>query len=307
MNPTASQTLMKKAAWPLLLQASRDYCRTLSRERAKNFYHGMKLVPEPKRSAMDALYAWMRQADDLADAAGSLDAKKRALDRFMQATEHAIDPNLADPTQLPDGELWPAVREMVLRYEIPPVYLRDMVAGQLLDQEKFNYRTFEELYDYCYKVASVVGLCCVRIWGCEGGAQTLKLAEWRGIAFQLTNILRDVMEDADRGRVYLPAEDFDAFEVNASMFKLGKPGDIAPALQKSVDRAAEYYRKSAPLDALVHADGRACLRAMTEIYRGLLDQIRREPAVVLRKRVTLSKPRKLWIALRAYVSKGGRA
>lgn len=306
MTQTASQLLMKKAAWPMLLHVSREHCRRLSRDRAKNFYHGMKLVPEPKRSAMDALYAWMRQADDLADAQGTLQAKSAALDGFMRETERAVDQNLADPTQLPHGDLWPAVREMVLSYDIPPVYLRDMIAGQLLDQEKFSYRTFDELYDYCYKVASVVGLCCVQIWGYEGGAHTLKLAEWRGIAFQLTNILRDVTEDAERGRVYLPAEDFGAFEMNPSIFTLGKPHDLLPAIRRTVERAAEYYEKSAPLDKLVHPDGRPCLWAMTEIYRGLLSRIRRDPAVVLRRRVRLSTPRKLWIALRATFHKGAR-
>lgn len=307
MSATAAIHVFENdAAWRQTLAASRAYCRELSRQRARNFYYGMKLVPEPKRSGMDALYAWMRHADDLADAAGDLDGKATALLGFLRDTDQAVDPHLADPSRLPPGRLWPAVRDMVLRYGVPRQYLQDMIDGQLLDQTRTRYKTFAELYDYCYKVASVVGLCCVQIWGSEGGEETRKLAEWRGIAFQLTNILRDVMEDAERGRVYLPAEDFHVFELQPAMFTLGKSGDIVPGLTRVVERARGYYEKSAPLDRLVHPDGRPCLWAMTRIYRGLLDAIERDPAVVLRERVRLSGLRKAWIALSATLRKGAR-
>lgn len=287
--------------WPRMLAESRQHCRQLSRERARNFYHGMKLVPEPKRFGMDALYAWMRQADDLADETGELDAKKRTLAEFLRLTDLATDPALQDMAKLPQGPLWPAVRDMVLTSHMPIEYLHQMIEGQLLDQHKTRYSSFEELYDYCYKVASVVGLACLQIWGYDGSEETRKLAEWRGIAFQLTNILRDVKEDALRDRVYVPAEDFHAFELNPVMFTLGKPEDLRRGLQRVVDRAIEYYEKSAPLDERVHPDGRHCLWAMTEIYRGLLTKIERDPLVVLRKRVRLSGPHKILIALRAAI------
>lgn len=293
--------------WEQRLARSRERCEVLSRERARNFYYGMKLVPEPKRSAMFALYAWMREADDLADAAGQLDEKQRALEQFKALTDVATDA-ATDTSALPAGDLWPGVREMVLRYQIPREYLHEMIAGQVLDQHKTRYRTFEELYDYCYKVASVVGLCCVDIWGFEGGEETRKLAEWRGIAFQLTNILRDVLEDAGRDRVYLPAEDFGVVQLNPVMFTMGKPADVLPGLRRVAQRAIEYYTKSAPLDRRVHRDGRPCLWAMTEIYRGLLEKIVRDPMVVLSgKRVRLSGLHKAWIALRAPLRKGARA
>lgn len=298
---TAASQQPGDAEFASRLEQSRHYCRELSRARARNFYYGMKLVPEPQRSAMEALYAWMRLADDLADEAGDLEAKKATLQNFARDTDVAIDPQLRRASDLPEGELWPAVREMVLRHQLSPAWLHDMIAGQLLDQTQTRYRTFADLYDYCYKVASVVGLCCIQIWGYEGGEETRKLAEWRGVAFQLTNILRDVKEDAERDRVYLPAEDFNLYEMNPSMFTLGKPADILPGLVRVVERAKEHYEKSAALDRLVHPAGRPCLRAMTEIYRGLLGKIAKDPAVVLRKRVRLSAARKLWIALRGTV------
>ena len=301
MTVSASLQPSSHESEPILFR-SRDYCAQVARTQARNFYYGMRLVPQPKRSAMYALYTWMRQADDLADAAGDAQAKLQALEAFRLETRIAIDPD----RPLPAGPLWPTFRDMAGRYIIPRDYLDAMIDGQLLDQTKTRYKTFDELYEYCYKVASVVGLCCIQIWGYEGGADTRKLAEWRGIAFQLTNILRDVREDAERGRVYLPAEDFDLFELNPSMFTLGQATDVLPGLRKVADRARKYYEKSAPLDALIHPDGRPCLWAMTQIYRGLLDKITPDPSIVLRQRVRLGGVRKAWIALRATFQRGGK-
>ena len=287
------------------LLASRALCHEISRDRARNFYYGMKLVPEPKRTSMFALYAWMREADDLADAAGDDEGRREALERFRAMTHAGL---AGEEVGADDGEgasIWPCFIEMVNRHEIQAEWLDDMIAGQLLDLEKSRYATFEELYDYCYKVASVVGLCCIEIWGYEGGEETRKLAEWRGIAFQLTNILRDVLEDAERDRVYVPAEDFNLFELGPEMFLLGDAEDAVAGLQKVADRAAEYYARSAPLDKLIHVDGRPCLSAMTGIYHGLLRKIQPGPAVVLSgKRVRLGSLRKGWIALRAVASRG---
>ncbi|MEX2672724.1 MAG: phytoene/squalene synthase family protein [Phycisphaeraceae bacterium] len=288
-----------------ILAASREHCRDLSRERAKNFYYGMKLVPEPKRGAMEALYAWMRLADDLADEEGSEADKTQALAAFQRETHQAVDPALSDASQLPAGPIWPAVREMMLTYAVPMDYFDAMIDGQLLDQRKRRYASFDELYDYCYKVASVVGLSCIEIWGYRGGAETRKLSEYRGIAFQLTNILRDVLEDAERDRVYVPADALDLFELNPPLFTMGDRKDAERAVASLAERAADYYEKSEPLDAQVHPDGRPCLWAMTQIYRSLLEKIRHNPAAVLsEERVRLSRPRKAWIALRAVVGKG---
>lgn len=279
------------------LDQSWAHCHAVAQQRARNFYYGMKLTPEPKRSAMYAIYAWMRQADDLADEAGDAAAKVKTIDAFRADTLMAVDPQAQT---LPEGEIWPAVRATVIGHGIRHEYLHAMLDGQLVDQDRTRYRTFEALYDYCYKVASVVGLTCIEVWGYDGGEDTRQLAEWRGVAFQLTNILRDVVEDAQRDRVYLPSEMFDVYELNPSMFTLGgDQQDVAKGLGRVAERAVEYYRKSAPLDALVHRDGRPCLWAMTRIYRGLLNKIARDPACVLRKRIRLSSLRKGMIALGA--------
>lgn len=283
------------------LEQSQHYCEQVSRQRARNFYYGMKLTPGDKRFAMYAIYAWMRLADDLADAAGPENddaARSKSLDAFRATTMAAIDSNGGG--QLPEHELWPAFIDTVKRYDIPRQYLSDMIEGQMMDMRVKRYATFDQLYDYCYKVASVVGLTCIEVWGYDGGDETRRMAEHRGIAFQLTNILRDVREDAGRDRVYLPAEDFDVFELTPSMFLFGVQNDAMAGIGKTVERAAEYFRGSAELDKRVHRGGKACLWAMTGIYRGIFEKIQHDPASVLRdQRVRLSSMRKGWIALRA--------
>jgi len=278
------------------LDQSHAHCHAVAKSRARNFYYGMKLTPEPKRSAMYAVYAWMRLADDLADDAGDADAKVERIEQFRNDTLAVIN---GEPVG--DEPVWPAIVETVERYDLPLQYLHDMIDGQILDQRKTRYATFDELYDYCYKVASVVGLTCIAIWGYDGGEATRQLSEWRGIAFQLTNILRDVKEDAERDRVYLPAEDFDVHELTPSMFLFGVQPEAIEGLRATVERAGEYYRKSAALDQHVHRDGLACLWAMTRIYHGIFRKIQQRPAQVLDQRVRLSSMHKASIALRSQV------
>ena len=214
MNTAATPTTQARAtAAPSAgagdaLARSFTYCKDVARSRARNFYYGIKVMPEPKRSAMHAVYAWMRAADDLADRADTDSAgpsKTTLIERFRQFTRDALDPSspgtmgaVQDDTE--HAPMWPAVRKTFLDYRIPAGPLDDMIAGQLLDQHVTRYDTFAQLYDYCYKVASTVGLVCINVWGYDGSEATRKLAEERGIALQLTNILRDVVEDARGGR-----------------------------------------------------------------------------------------------------------
>ncbi len=260
----------------------------------------MRLVPEPKRSAIYALYAWMRQADDLADEPGEDAQKRRGLEQFWRETQQAMR---GAEVELPAGMLWPAFRDTALRYNLPAGLLEDLIQGQLLDLRKTTYDTFGELYDYCYKVASVVGLLCIEIWGYDGGEATRKLAEHRGIAFQLTNILRDVREDAGRGRVYIPAEFFGGVGVAPeALLNEAEPRHVA-AVQRVIAKAWEYYDMSEPLDQCVDRSGRTCLWAMTEVYRNLLTHISRDPAVVLSRAPRVTGARKLVIALEALVNR----
>lgn len=307
---SVSPVIESKMSGAAGLEASRLHCTQVTRSRAGNFYYGMKLVPEPRRSAMYAIYAWMRQADDLADDAGDQTEKTRRLDEFWRLTEQELD-RQAKGVQTPgsegvDGAIWPAFGWTVREYGIERRHLRGMIEGQLLDMGKSRYATFEELYDYCYKVASVVGLTCIQVWGYEGGERARKMAEWRGIAFQLTNILRDIREDAERGRVYLPAEDFEGGGPEPEELLKGPSERLMKGIGRTLERARRYYEDSAELDKLVEGPGKACLWAMSRIYRTLLERIEADPrAVLMGRRVKLSKISKTMIALKAWWKFGG--
>lgn len=289
------------------VQKSRDFCREVTRREAKNFYHGLKLLPEPKRSAMYALYAYMRMVDDIADdeSQGRTVAQRKAdLDQWEKLTREAIAAAGGDGA-VPRGHIvWPAFSAMVRTYGVPVKVFEDMIAGQRQDLEPVAIPTFEGLYEYCYRVASVVGVASLYVWGFEGGEETLKLGVDRGVAFQLTNILRDLREDSARGRCYVPADELAQFGVTAA--EIGR-GVVTPAFEAlmrfQVERAEAFYARSAPLEGKVQMDSRPTLRAMTLIYHGLLRQIAERPARVLKERVRLSTWAKLvigWKAMRGW-------
>jgi phytoene synthase len=191
---------------------------------------------------------------------------------------------------------------MASRYHVPTRVFDEVIAGQEQDLSPLSFDTFEELAAYCVRVAGVVGLASIYVWGFEGGEETEELAIQRGIAFQLTNILRDLKEDAARGRFYLPTS-----EVNGAMNLADlRNGHLSPGFERAMrfqlDRAEDYYRKSAPLESRISPDSRPTLVAMTQIYHTLLEKIAARPARVLRHRVSLSLWAKLrigWRALRA--------
>jgi len=290
-----------------VLEKSRVYCRELTQREAKNFYYGLKLLPEPKRSAMYALYAYMRMVDDIADDESNgrtVAQRKGDLEQWEQLTHEAIHAGTEGNGSLPRGHiLWPAFSEMVRRYRVPGHLFDDMIAGQRQDLEPVAIGTFQELHEYCYRVASVVGLASLYVWGFEGGEATLKLSVDRGIAFQLTNVLRDLREDAARGRCYLPREDLERFGVSERELAAGAGGAIPEGflslMRFEIERAEGFYRSSASLDEKVRADSRPTLVAMTGIYRGILQKIAEDPTRVMRGRVRLSTFNKLMIGWRA--------
>src|SRR5580704_11824630 len=191
------------------LEQSYAHCRAVAKQRARNFYYSFILLPPEKKDAMCAMYAFMRYCDDLSDEPG---ANRSAIDHWRDALTEALAGH-------PDGNpTWPAFLDAVKRYSIPHEYFYDMIEGVASDLAPRSIETFDDLYRYCYRVASVVGLTTIHIFGYTSPA-ALPLAEKCGIAFQLTNILRDVREDAALDRVYLPAEDLARFGVSVDDLK----------------------------------------------------------------------------------------
>ena len=287
---------------PVSLADSRAFCEHLTRTQARNFYYGLKLLPEPKRSDMFALYAYMRLIDDIADEdADGRDTSQRTED--LEAWRVVTGAVLNDDTRFAataGHELWPAFADMARRNRLPHHLFDDVIAGQLQDLQPTPFETFDQLHEYCYRVAGTVGLASIYVWGFDGGASTRELAIDRGVAFQLTNILRDLREDAARGRVYLPLEDLASHGVSEADILQGKGGDrFERLMRQQIARAESYYARSAPLESHIASDSRPTLVAMTQIYHRLLHKLAEAPQRVLRERVSLSIFTKLMIGWRA--------
>ncbi len=274
------------------LEASYAHCRAVAKSRAKNFYYSFVLLDDDRRNAMCAMYAFMRYCDDLSDETG---ATRAAMEQWRGALDEAL------AGKPPAGPIWPAFLDSVARYKIPHQYFHDMIDGVASDLEPVRIQTFDELYKYCYRVASVVGLTTIHIFGFSGD-EALVLAEKCGIAFQLTNILRDVKEDAELGRQYLPQEDLDRFGVTAAELAAGlRTERFVSLMEFEIERAEGYYKESAPLLAMTAPESQPSLWAMIAIYHGLLGKVAECPSDVLVRRVSVPVAEKLWIVLRAGV------
>ncbi|MBL8793019.1 MAG: phytoene/squalene synthase family protein [Planctomycetia bacterium] len=296
MESTANGTM--QAVPRGALARSYAYCERLARREAGNFYHAFRLLPAHQRRAMCALYAFLRIADDLADGTGASAAKRVALD----AWEAALDAALAGCF---NHRLHPALRDTVVTYRIPRDYLVAVLDGVRLDLEPVAFATFDDLYPYCYRVASAVGLACIHIWGFRD-PQAKVHAEQAGIAFQLTNILRDLAEDAARGRVYLPRMDLERFGYSEQELRQGARNEQFRALMRfEAERAHRYYRDAEALLPLLPAHGRAVFQVMLHTYRGLLLEIERRDFDVFSGRVSLGRWRKLALVLAALPTRCG--
>jgi len=279
------------------VEQSYRYCRDVARKRAKNFYYSFLLLQKPQRDAMCAIYAFMRQCDDLSDDPAADKARlPEAVALWRMELNRALNGAV-------DGNpIWPAFHDTVQRYSIPHRFFHEMIDGITSDLEPRQIQTYEALYRYCYQVASVVGLTVVHIFGFES-VKALLLAEKCGIAFQLTNILRDVREDAVLGRVYLPLEDLERFGVPAEQLKSGKEDNRFRELMRfEAARARKCYEESAPLLDLIHAKSRRSLWALRAIYLRLLSRIEKSGYSVLSRRINVPARTKISLLLRAFLT-----
>jgi phytoene synthase len=276
----------------MTVEESYQYCVRVARSRAKNFYYSFVLLSAQQRKAMCAIYAFMRYCDDLSDEPG---ATRAPMERWRAELEDALEGRFSD------HPVWPAFHHTVRRFGIPHEYFRQMIDGVTSDLEPHRFETFDELYQYCYRVASVVGLTIIHIFGFDTRS-ALPLAEKCGIAFQLTNILRDVREDAEAGRIYFPMEDLRRFGVSEEELRSGRRTEgFLKLMRFEAARARDYYNQSAPLLDLIHPRSRSSLWALISIYSSLLERIVAVNYDVFTRRVRLSLFEKSWIVVRAMV------
>ena len=277
---------------PSTLAASYTRCQRLTRHAARNFYYSFIALPADQHRAMCALYAFLRATDDLGDSTNSVDERRQALQAWRAALQSALQGHFDETTD----PLLEALADTVHRFSIPPEYLHAAIDGIEMDLTIDRYETFEELAEYCYRVASVGGLCCIHIWGFHGEA-ALEPARRCGLAFQLTNILRDLKEDAQRGRIYLPLADLRQFGYTESQLLASEyNAEFEQLMIYEIERTEILYQSARELSGHLTPAGRAAYEAMWSIYHGLLQEIARRPADVLSRRLEVPRWKKWRIA-----------
>jgi 15-cis-phytoene synthase len=277
---------------PDLTDSYKSAANTVARSHS-NFSYSFAVLSREKRLAFCAVYAFMRFCDDISDGESSDENKRELLARwrFQLATDQTEN--------APSDSIMPAFRDTLQKFSIPKQYFHWIIDGTEMDLDVFRYETFEDLYKYCFNVASAVGLVCLQIFGYQD-ERAKKLAEQCGIAFQLTNILRDVKEDAERGRIYLPLEDLKRFNYSPEELQRGILDErFRNLMHFETERAREYYRAARNLLPLVEKSSRPCLWAMIEIYERLLNRIIQNRFDVFGQRIRLSSCEKITVALRA--------
>ena len=307
-------------------------CEALTRAAAGNFYYGIRLLPAPKRRAMCAVYAFARRVDDIADGTLAPEEKLRRLEAAALALEH-LDPRDADPVMA-------ALADASVRFQLPADALDDLIEGVRMDVRGISYTDGKELELYCRRVAGSIGRLCLAIFGTHAGRRAggwasdrrerpaSELADDLGVALQLANIVRDLREDTERGRVYLAARDMVRYHLHddgpldvlalqaltreASMaepamvagFEGGDVGQLYALMRFYCLRSRDFFHRGMELVALLDRRSAACVLAMAGIYWRLLGHIEQRPDRALARRVRLKKREKAWVAARALLGKG---
>ncbi len=296
---TQSEETRAQASHPLQLRTAYGICRHTARSSAKNFYYGFLVLPRRKRDAISAVYAFMRHADDISDDPQlPTEQKREKLEGWLNALHRVV---AGEPT---DDPVLMALADAQRRFEIPVELLEKLVHGtamdcfeaadgrrSMVDGPVVLYRTFDDLYNYCYHVASVVGLVCIKVFGYRE-AQAERLAEHLGVAFQLTNIIRDVKEDAAMGRLYLPAQDLQLYGVPRNAIAENNAAALKPVLELQAQRAREFYADGDKLLPLIEHESQPALWTLMTIYRRLLEKIASRNYDVLNERVRLTTAEK---------------
>ncbi len=306
--PDAQRGLVPAVNRPVLAirnpRASLTYCQHITAAANSSFPLAFRLLPIRKRNAMNALYAFMRVTDDLADEPGEIAAKRQSLAEWRAGLLAALDGHASHPVH-------PALADAITSYSIPVRYLLDVIDGVEADLEPVAYSTFAELYPYCYRVASAVGLACVRVWELRPGVSFNEAdapAEAAGIAFQITNILRDLGEDLAHGRVYLPTEELKSFGSPPETWSQPQARTaFVEMMSFQIARARAFYEQAESLEGLLSAEGRPIYRVMCGTYRQLLDEIERCRFDVFSRRVRVPRWRKGMILAQGWAMKCGWA
>jgi phytoene synthase len=288
------------------VEESYDHCESLTRAAAANFYYGIRLLPREKRRAICAVYAFARRIDDIGD--GGIDSREKL--QLLDAAARSLE-----VMSVSDGDpVMVALADAHARFSLPIDALEDLIEGVRMDVTGATYERFEELLGYCRRVAGSIGRLCLAIFGArtpqgtgtpEGTGELERargLADDLGVAMQLTNILRDLREDSENGRVYLPREDLARYHVSADGRYEGEEGQMDALTRFQVRRAEEWFDRGLELVPMLDKRSGACVLAMANIYRGVLAGIRDDPEGARQVRVSLPIWKKAWVAARSILT-----
>jgi len=314
MSASVQQAPVQPAVPASQLAVAYSVCRTIPRGSAKNFYFAFLVLPRRERAALCAVYAFMRRCDDIADEPGlSLRERRLKLADWLDAMHRVVTGEQTDDPVLL------ALSDAHRRFKIPVELLDQLAFGTAMDLQESTtpidgtrglaaneltarYKTFDDLYQYCYRVASVVGLVCIRVFGYRK-PEAEPLAERCGLAFQLTNIIRDVKEDAAMKRVYLPDEDLAKFGLSATELRNPQSARFRPLLAMEAERAREYYRSADELIPLMDHDSQPALWVLVTIYRQLLEKIAAKQYEVFDEKISLTTREKLKVLFKGFLKR----
>ena len=275
------------------LEEAYTYCTDLTRSRARNFYYAFITLPKEKRKAIYAAYTFCRLSDDYSDEEIPLDEKATLLSGLHRDLDQAFEGT-------PGSPVFAALLDSCRKFGIPKDYFHEIISGVEMDLTTNSYQNFEDLYQYCYRVASVVGLVCIEIFEYTD-PKAKEFATDMGIAMQMTNILRDIEEDCGRGRVYLPQNELAEYGVTPEALQAGDTGpEYRAMMAQQVSRAREYFDRSAGLLPLLAPRSRLCPAVLRALYSALLDRIEARDYNVFGKRVALSSREKLGLTARVW-------
>jgi phytoene synthase len=281
------------------VEAAYQACEEITRAHALNFFYGIRLLPPDKRRAMCAVYAFARRVDDVGDGELPREQKLALLGGERAGLAWNGGPPPADPVLV-------ALRDSHERFGLPLDALGDLIDGVEADVRETVYDSFDELVGYCRQVAGSIGRLSLAIFGSSDPGAAAPLADDLGVAMQLTNILRDVVEDFERGRVYLPRDDFARFHLPPDPTS-APAGALSELIRFEAARDREWFDRGLQLLPMLDPRSAACVAAMTGIYRRILDRIERSPSDVLRGRISLPPWEKAWVAAGSLASAAGRA
>lgn len=274
------------------LETAYEHCKHTTKTRAANFYYGIRLLPTDKHLALCTAYAFARRIDDIGDSGElTVDEQRAGLGEARQSLNRGLE-DTADPVLL-------ALGDVLRRFPIPLSAFHDLIDGVEMDVVGSEFETIDDTVLYCHRVAGSVGRMCLGVFGADDIQAASHPADALGVALQLTNILRDILEDLEMGRVYLPTEDLRRFDVTS--LQEGPPENVKRLVAFEAERAEGWFARGLRLLPMLDRRSAACAGAMAGIYRRVLDRIHRDPGSVLEGRVSLSAPEKTWVAVRSLV------